>query len=92
MGLTVIIGIVLREIVKRGHNEGWSRNTVGLYIRSTELFQTLHGFTANIFLNIWLYFLDSYESFRKKIVVGFLLIIKHGVWGLMTVTMITTSV
>ena len=44
MGLTVIIGIVFREIVKRGHNEGWSRNTVGLYLRFTELFQTLQWF------------------------------------------------
>ena len=40
MGLTVIIGIVFREIVERAHSEGWSRNTVGLYVRFTQLFQT----------------------------------------------------
>ena len=44
MGLTVIIGIVFRVIVKRAHNEGWSRNTVGLYVRFTELFQTFQWF------------------------------------------------
>ena len=44
MGLTVIIGTVFREIVKRVHNEGWSRNTVGLYLRFTELFQTFQWF------------------------------------------------
>ena len=44
MGLTVIIGIVLREIDERAHNEGWSRNTVGLYVRFIELFQTFQWF------------------------------------------------
>ena len=44
MGLTVIIGIVFREIVERARSEGWSRNTVGLYVRFTKLFQAFQWF------------------------------------------------
>ena len=52
MGLTVIIGIVFREIVERAHSDGWSRNTVELYVRFTELFQTFQWFHRKYILNI----------------------------------------